>query len=104
MSSDDQLTETDVKLTPIVSLTNDIFTDLSVQVPPLGLNSVELGLDIFNVQFDQMRNILKTRAKIWYKWTDLKMVWDPENYDNIREYSTHYNELLVWNPIAKFPE
>lgn len=101
--SDDQLTETNTsQSSPRETLENDLFADLSMSVPPTNLRRVAMGLDIFNVQFDHMRTVMKLRGKLWYEWEDTKLIWDPDNYDNIRELSMHYNEHQTWIPLLKF--
>lgn len=59
-----------------------------------------MGLDIFNVQFDYLKNIMVTRCQFFYKWNDPKMVWDSENYDNIRELPMLDHN--IWYPILRF--
>lgn len=87
------------------ALTDVLFAGLNDQTPPHGLANLDFGMDIFNVQFDQMQNVLQTRVKLFYQWSDPKMVWEPENYENISEYVTHYNDAQqCWLPILKFPD
>lgn len=101
---DDQLTETaESRLKPLEKLHDDLFVNTNHD-QPANLSSIAVALDIFNVQFDQMSNIMKTRGKLYYEWSDAKYVWDPENYDNIRQYELHYHEQQTWLPILKFPE
>lgn len=71
---------------------------------PYPLQAVELALDIFYLQFNQMQNTLKTVVRMWYQWTDPKMVWDPDNYENIREHLTSYDDHRTWVPIMRVEE
>lgn len=58
-----------------------------------------MSLDIYNVQFDHMKNMIRTRAKLYYQWEDTKLQWDPENYDNIRKIDMQYHSYQTWAPI-----
>lgn len=102
LSTDDQLTENSTA-SPMESLAQELFSG-SVHIPPQGLKNIEMALDIFNVQFDDMQNVMKTRGQFYYQFFDPKLVWDPEIYNNTKEMSMHYNEQHTWLPILKFLE
>lgn len=87
-------------MSPTEYLENDLFTGYTKEVAPYQLEKVDLGLDILNVQFDHMRNIMTTRGQFFYKWQDSKMVWDPEHYENIRELPML--DHTIWFPILRF--
>ena len=91
-------------LSPREALHNDRFSWSEIPLAPVSLKTVELSVDIKNVQFDHMKNIMKTRGKMWYKWQDDKMIWDPEKYGNIKTHKTNYHEHVSWLPILGFPE
>lgn len=102
LSPDDQLTE-NTTASPMESLAQELFSG-NVNIPPQGLKNIEMALDIFNVQFDDMQNVMKTRGQFYYQFFDPKLVWDPENYNNTKEMNMHYYEHQTWLPILKFLE
>lgn len=102
MLLDDTLTDANEAIPPLVALERDLFVSYDLSTQPFDLKSVKLGMDIFEVHFDHMHNIMKTRVRFSYEWTDAKMLWQPENYQDVNSMEFHYYDHKTWVPILKF--
>ncbi|XP_037955761.1 acetylcholine receptor subunit beta-type unc-29 [Teleopsis dalmanni] len=91
------LIEQEVRLmSPRVRLLKEIEQNSINETIPDELETVNFAFQILAVSYQQDKSILQTRMNIILYWEDSKLVWDPNDYENIDAIVS--SEVKIWKP------
>lgn len=82
-------------------LQKDLMKDYSSRTPPCA-NTTEIGIRFLlkHMSFDEREEHLYIFVLIYLDWKDHRLVWKPEDYDNI--YMTQLKSFPLWKPKVPF--
>lgn len=84
--TDDNLELVETKMPPTDRLKSVLLSTYDKDVIPDGLQYVGIMFKIWTYSFVSKESALKVRAQLDMSWTDPKMSWKPEEFDNVTSF------------------
>lgn len=82
----------EIEPTNLERLQASLLTTYDIEVPPDGLEAVEMNLKLVTYSFATKQSTLKLRVKLEMRWTDPKLTWNPDEFNNTQGFFASHEQ------------